>query len=322
MRLLLALALVLAAAAAQAQDKIRRVGILSPVSLTDSQARAQYTMVTDRLRELGYVEGKTLAIEWRFAEGRFERLPVLAGELVKANVEVIVTHGTPGVAAAKRATATVPIVSASFGDPVASGFAQSLAKPGGNITGFSTMGSMVYEKRLEILLEAVPSAKRIGFLTHSDNNFFTRILPGLEAAVQKQGRDILVLNVKDAKSLQEAFGKMATARVGALLVADDVFLNAQGGTVIGLAMKYKLPTLFAYVRAVEDGGLIGYANDAQHRYRSTAEYVDRILKGAKPGDLPIVQPTKFEFAVNKKTAAALGIALPQSVLARATRVIE
>jgi len=321
-RVLLALALALAAAAAPAQDKLRRIGVLVPASMNEPFTRAQFNAFTDRLRELGYVEGRTLAIEWRFAEGRFERLPMLAGELVKSNVEVIVTNGTPATTAAKRATATIPIVATSFGDPVASGFARSLAKPGGNITGFSTMGSVVYEKRLQLLVEAVPGARRIGIIVNPDNEFFTRVLPGLEAAAQKQGRSLLVGNVKDAKTLQEAFGKFATAKVGAVLVADDPYLSAQSGAVAGLALKHKLPALFPQTRGVEDGGLIGYANDAKYRYQSAAAYVDRILKGAKPGELPIEQPTKFELVVNQKTAAALGITLPQSILARATRVIE
>jgi putative ABC transport system substrate-binding protein len=322
MRLVAGLLIALAACGAIAQDKMRRIGVLSPAMLTDAQTRAQFAHFTERLRELGYVEGKSLHIEWAFAEGRFDRLPVLAGELVKAGSEVIVTHGTPATAAAKRATATVPIVSASFGDPVASGFARSLARPGGNITGFSTMGGTVYEKRLELIMEAVPGARRIGMLVHADNAFFTRVLPGLEAAAQKQGRDLMVISVKDAKALQEAFGKLATARAGGLIVGDDSYLNSQTGAIIGLAAKYKLPAIFAHARAVEDGGLIGYANDTRHRYRSAAEYADRILKGAKAGELPIEQPLKFDLVVNKKTAGALGIAIPQSVLARASKVIE
>jgi putative ABC transport system substrate-binding protein len=320
--LLLALVVSFMASSAPAQDKLRRVGILSPVSQSDADTRAQFGVFTERLRELGYVEGKNIVYEWAYAEGKYERLPVLAGELVKAGAEVIVTHGTPATTAAKRATATLPIVAASFGDPVASGFARSLAKPGGNITGFSTMGSMVYEKRLELLLEAVPGAKRIGLMVNPDNSFYTRVLPGLQSAAQKQGRDLMVVNVKDAKTLQEGFSKLVTARVGGVLVGDDNYLSTQAGTIAGLAMKHKIPALFAQRRGVDEGGLLSYANDSKFRYQSAAVYVDRILKGAKPAEMPIEQPARFELFVNKKTADALGLTLPPSLLTRAGKVIE
>jgi putative ABC transport system substrate-binding protein len=277
---------------------------------------------TDRLRELGYVEGKTLAIEWRFAEGRFDRLQVLAGELVKANVEVIVTSGTPATSAAKRATATIPIVAMSFGDPVASGFAKSLARPGGNVTGFSTMGGAVYEKRLELLIEALPGATRIGLVVHPDNNFFLRVLPAVEAAAQKLGREILLVNARNDQELQAGIASLATRRAGAVLVADGTFINSKTGFIAGLALKHKLPTVFPILRGVEDGGLIGYASDPKFRYQGAANYVGRILKGEKPAEMPIEQPMKFTLAVNQKTAAALGITIPPAVLARASKVIE
>jgi putative ABC transport system substrate-binding protein len=307
---------------AQQPARVARIGILSAVSLTDPSARAQYSAFTDRLRELGYVEGKSLLIEWRFAEGKFERLPLLAGELVKAQVEIIVTTGTPATSAARRATATIPIVATAFGDPVASGFAESLARPGRNVTGFSTMGGAVYIKRLALLAEVAPGAKRIGMIVNPDNDFYLQALPALQAAAQKQGRDIVLVNVRRAADLPEGFANLATRRVGAVLVGDDTFLSSQSGAVAGLALKYKMATIFPHGRGVEDGGLIGYANDIRYRYQSAAVYVDRILKGEKPGDLPIEQPMKFDLTVNQKTAKALGIAIPQSVLLRAGRVIE
>ena len=302
--------------------KVFRIGVLSPVSLTDPASRANFTVFTDRLRELGYVEGRTLAIEWRFAEGKFDRLGLLAGELVKAQVDVIVTTSTPATSAARRATATIPIVAASFGDPVASGFAESLARPGRNVTGFSTMGGAVYVKRLELLAEVAPGAKRIGLIVNPDNAFFLQILPALEAAAQKQGRDIVLVNVRKPGDLAEAFANLASRRVGAALVGDDPFLNSQGAAVANLALKYKMATIFPLVRGVEDGGLISYANDIRFRYQSAAVYVDRILKGAKAGELPIEQPMRFDLVVNRKTAKALGVTVPQSVLLRASRVIE
>ena len=324
--LLAAIAYVLAgwplALRAQQPRRVWRVGILAAASLTDPTTRANYTAFTDRLRELGYVEGSTLALEWRFAEGRFDRLPVLAGELVKSKVDVMVTSGTPATSAARRATATIPIVAASFGDPVASGFAQSLARPGGNVTGFSTMGSHVYEKRLELLIEAVPGAKRIGVVVNPDNNFFLRILPGLQAAAEKRGRDLVLANARNAREVQEGFAMFATRRAGGVIVGDDAFINTQGGAIAGLALRHKLLTIFPTLRGVEDGGLIAYVSDLRYRYRRAADYVDRILKGARAGELPIEQPAKFEFVVNRKTAATLGIAIPQSLLVRANRVIE
>ena len=309
-------------AQAQQPGSQRRIGVLSAVSLTDPATRAQFAAFTERLRELGYVEGKTLAIEWRFAEGRFERLGALAGDLVKANVEVIVTNGTPATSAAKRATSTIPIVAVSFGDPVVSGFAKSLARPGGNITGFATMGGAVYEKRLELLVEAIPGAKRIGLVVNPDNNFFLRIQPGLEAAAQKQGREILLVNARNDNELQAGFAALASRHAGAVIVADDAFMNSKTGTVAGLALKHKLPSVFAIRRGAEEGGLIAYVNDANYRYQSAAVYVDRILKGAKPAEMPIEQPVKFTLVVNQKTAAALGITIPPAILARASKVID
>jgi len=324
MKKILFLLLACAAAMAQAQQpaKVARIGVLSPAQLTDATTRAHFAVFADRLRELGYVEGRNLHIEWRFAEGEFDRLQRLASELVKAGAEVIVTHGTPATAAARRVTATVPIVSASFGDPVASGFARTLAKPGGNVTGFSTMGGVVYEKRLELLAEVLPSATRIGLVVHPDNNFFLRILPALEAAAQKQGRELVLVNARNAKELENGFATLASRRAGAVLLGDDSYLNTQSGVVAGLAMKYKLATIFPLLRGVEDGGLIAYVSDQKYRYQSAAVYVDRILKGAKPAEMPIEQPTKFTLAVNKKTAATLGIVIPPAVLARADKVIE
>jgi len=307
---------------AQQPAKIARIGILSAASRGEPLSRAQYAAFTDRLRELGYVEGRTINIEWRFADGRFDRLPLLAGELVKAQVDVIVASGMPATSAARRVTATIPIVATSFGDPVASGFAESLEHPGRNVTGFSTMGSAVYVKRLELLAEVAPDAKRIGLIGNPDNNFFLQVLPGLQAAAQKLGRDIVLINVRKAADLAEGFANLATRRAGAVLVGDDGLMNSQGAAVAGLALKYRMAAIFPTLRGAEDGGLVGYANDTRYRFQSAAVYVDRILKGAKPGDLPIEQPMRFDLAVNQKTAKALGITIPQSVLLRASRVIQ
>jgi putative ABC transport system substrate-binding protein len=320
-KLLFAAALLCAAATAQAQSSdLRRVGILT--SGTPADARASFAPFTERMRALGYAEGRNLAYEWRHAEGRLERLPVLAGELVKANVQVIVTHSNPTTAAAKRATGTVPIVSALLGDAVASGFAQSAARPGGNITGFSQMGGAIYEKRVELAAEAMPGAARIGLLTDGDNNFFVRILPGLEEAAKKRGRKLFVINAKDARTLEEGFGKLATAKAGAVIVGDDYFMTSQTSRIVALAARHRIPTVFPFARGAEVGGMFALENNTRYRYQATADYVDRILKGAKPGDLPIEQPVKLDLVVNKKAADALGIAVPQAVIARAGKVIQ
>lgn len=324
MKKILFLVLACAAASAQAQQpaEVRRIGVLSPISMTEAHTRAQYAAFVTRLGELGYVEGKNLLIEWRFALGEFEALAPLAGELVKAKVEVIVTSGTAATSAARRATATVPIVATTFVDPVASGFAQNLARPGGNVTGFPPMGSAVDEKRIELLNEALPGRSRIGVLVNPDNNFFLQVLPGLEAAAKRLGREIVLINIRRERDLTEGFGRLATAQVGAVLLGDDKLINAHTRTIADLALKYKMATVFPIVLGVEDGGLISYESDPNYRYQSTAVYVDRILKGEKPGDLPIEPPLKLDLVVNKKTAAVLGITIPPAVLTRAVKVIE
>ncbi|MFY9315371.1 MAG: ABC transporter substrate-binding protein [Burkholderiales bacterium] len=322
MRAILALLLACAAAAASAQtpEGMRRIGVLSPVS--QDEARAHYPAFTERLRELGHVEGSRLAIDWRFAQGDYARLPLLAGELVKAGAEVIVTYGTPAVAAARRATASVPIVAISVADPVGSGFARSLERPGGNVTGLTTMDSAVHEKRLELLLEALPGARRIGLVVMPDNTFFTRVLPGLEAAAKRRGCVILLVNARTLRDLREGFSMLATRRADGLLIGDDPALNTVSAALAGHALHYKLPAVFPTLRGAEDGGLFGYPNDPRHRYRSAANYVDKLLRGAKAAELPFELPLKFDLAVNKKTAAAIGVTLPPAVLARANRVIE
>jgi putative ABC transport system substrate-binding protein len=276
----------------------------------------------DELRELGYADGRNLAIEWRFAGGSFDRLALLAGELVKAQAEVIVTSGTAATGAARRASATVPIVAVTFGDPVASGFAESLARPGRNVTGFTATGSAAYEKRLELLIEALPGAKKIGMLGNPNRNFFLQVLPGLEAAAKKLGLELAVVNVRNQRDLVEGFSNLATRRVDAVLIGDDGLSKAQVAAIAGLALKHKMAAIFPVLRGAEHGGLIGLASNRQYRYQRAAHYVHRILGGEKPGDLPIGPPVKLDLAVNQKTAAALGITLPPAIVARAVKVIE
>ncbi len=321
MRKILFLVLACVAALAQAQE-LRRVGVLSPSALSEAEARAQFVAFVDELRALGYTEGRDLAIEWRFAEGKLDRLALLAGELVRAKAEVIVTSGTAATGAARRASATVPIVAVTFGDPVASGFAESLARPGRNVTGFTAMGSAAYEKRLELLIEALPGAKKIGMLGNPNRNFFLQVLPGLEAAAKKQGRELAVVNVHSERDLVEGFANLATRRVDAVLVGDDRLSKTHVATIAALALKHKMAAVFPVLRGAEHGGLIGLASNRPYRYQRAALYVHRILGGEKPGELPIGPPVKLDLAVNQKTAAALGITLPPAIVARAVKVIE
>jgi len=324
MKKILFLVLACAAASALAQQPagMRTIGVLSPISLSEANTRAQYAAFVTRLRELGYVEGRNLLIEWRFALGELETLAPLAGELVRAKVEVIVTSGTAATSAARRATATLPIVATTFVDPVASGFAQSLARPGGNVTGFPAMGSAVDEKRLELLLEALPATKRIGIMVHPDSNFFLQVLPHLEVAAKRRGCELSLVNVRNERDFAQGFANFATRRVEAVLLGDDKFINAHTRALSGLALKHKMASVFPVPLGAGDAGLLGMVVDPHFRHKSTADYVDRILKGEKPGEMPIAPPVKLDVTVNQKTAAALGLTIPPEVLARASKVIQ
>ncbi len=319
---LLVLACVAAAAQAQTAGEVRRIGVLAPAAASEPATRANHRVFVERLREHGLVDASTAAIEWRYADGQTDRLALLASELVRAGAEVIVTTGTPATSAARRATATVPIVAASFAEPVAGGFADSLEKPGRNVTGFLTMGSAVYDRRLEILAATAPAAQRIGLLANPGNEFFLRILPGLQATAKRLGRELVLVYASNARDIEDAFGVMRSKKVGALLVSEHSSLERQSRHIAALALKDKLPSVFPTPRGADAGGLIGCANDPQERYRSAADYVARILKGEKPGELPIVQPVEFDLALNLRTAAALGIEIPPAVRERAGRVIE
>lgn len=304
------------------QQKAWRIGILSPRAKPSNWDQDLFGAFLKGLSYLGYIEGRNIAIHARFADGKTEPLHALAAELVALKVDVIVTVGTPLVRAAQQATTSIPIVTTSFADPVASGFAVSLSRPGRNITGLSNMGEELYAKRLEILAAVVPKVTRIAWLVNPDNAATMRLVPGLERAARKAGKEIVVAKVRGEHDLAEAFSFIVEKRVGALIVADDGVLIAHGARIAELAARNKLPTMFAPSYKVEAGGLISYGVDATDAYYRAATFVDKILKGAKPGDLPIEQPAKFRFAVNLRTAKALGITLPPSILISADTVIE
>jgi putative ABC transport system substrate-binding protein len=303
-------------------QKVWRIGILSPRTKTSTWDHDLFGAFLKGLSDLGYTEGRNIAVLARFADGKTEPLQALAAELVALKVDVIVTVGTPPVRAAQLVTTSIPIVTTSFADPVASGFAVSLSRPGRNITGLSNMGEELYAKRLEILAAVVPKVTRIAWLVNPDNAATMRLVPGLQAAAKKTGKEIVVANARGEHELAEAFSFIVERRVGALIVADDGVLIAHGARIAELATRNKLPSMFAQRQVVEAGGLISYGVDSADAYYRAATFVDKIFKGAKPGDLPIEQPAKFRFAVNLKTAKALGITLPPSILISADTVIE
>ena len=305
---------------AQPQGKVWRVGIL------DSGAAATgndpYKAFVAGLRDLGYSEGRNVAIARRFADGKPELLMVRAAELARLKVDVIVTQGTPAVSAAYAATKTIPIVAGSFADPVGSGFATSLARPGGNITGLSNVGEEIYAKRLEMLMSAAPKVVRVAYLVNPDNTASMRMRSGLEAGAHKIGKAIVVVEARTASDFAAAFSRMTRERAGALIVADDALLNAQGARIAELALQNRLPSIFAFRPSVEAGGLMSYGFDPNVSFLRVAVFVDKIFKGAKPGDLPIEQPMTFDLVINRRTAKALGITFPPSIVVLSNKVIE
>ena len=306
---------------AQPQTKVWRVGFLAvrrPVSL-DSDV---FGALPQGMRELGYVEGKNLVIEWRFADGKIERLPGLATELVQLNVDVIVTAGTPATSAAQKATATIPIVMGTASDPVGSGFIKSLARPGGNITGLTYIPGEVSPKQLEMLLTMVPRLSRVAVLVDSRDSSHAEILKSVQAAAQMTRAKILPVEARTPQEIERAFSAMVREKAGAVLVVSGGLFNQQARQIAELAVKKQLPSISTRGEYAEVGGLMSYGTNFREGFRRAATYVDKILKGAKPGDLPVEQPTKFELIINGKTAKALGLKIPQSLLISADRVIE
>lgn len=275
------------------------------------------------LRDLGYVEGKNIVVEYRFAQGQYDRLPELAAELVRLKVDVIVTHSAPGALAAKRATATnpIPVVMTNVGDAVGWGIVPSLARPGGNVTGDTFFVTELVAKRLELLKEAVPRVSRVAILANPDNPAMGQSFQSMEAAAKELNVELLKFAAKGPADVDGAFAAMAKERVDALAVVEDVILIPHSKRIAELAVKQRLPSI-SFVDYAEAGGLFGYGVDFLALYRRAAVFVDRILKGAKPADIPIERPTKFEFVINKRTANTIGLAIPSAVRVRADREIE
>ena len=307
------------AAEAQAPSRIPRIGCLG----TGSTATNPNLLEAFRqgLRDLGYVEGRNIAIDYRWAEGRVERLPALAGELVRLKVDVIVATGSPGALAAKKATSTIPIVFATAGDPVGS-LVTSLARPGGNVTGLSLLAPEIVPRQLQILKEAIPGASRISVLSNPANPYTALMVKEAEAAARSLGVQLRLLEVRGREALDIAFSAVARERSGALLILFDPLLFAHSARIAEFASKDRLPAIYPHRESVEGGGLMAYGADLRDNFRRAASYVVKILKGAQPSDLPVEQPTKFELVINLKTAKALGLTIPPSLLARADQVIE
>lgn len=292
------------------------------IGLLDAGERLEWWDAFRRqLRELGYVEGRNVILEPRYAKGRLDTLPALAEELVRLNVAVIVTSASTAAAAAERATRKIPIVMASGGDQVSRGLATSLARPGRNVTGVTSVQADLMDKRLGLLREIAPTSARIAALWHADNPSITSVRE-LDGSAAKARMAFQSIGVRDAAELAEAFSAMSRERIDAIVVVNSPQFFAERNGIAALALKHKLPAIFGAAEYAEAGGLLAYGPSYPDLYRRAAVYVDKILKGAKPGDMPIEQPTTFELVINANTARAIGVAIPPAMLARADRVIQ
>jgi ABC-type uncharacterized transport system substrate-binding protein len=318
----IAFVFVVAGAVAQAQPttQIPRIARLSPLSA--SADAPIFAAFRQGLRDHGWVEGQNLTIEHRFAEGKFDRLPELAAELVRLKVDVIISGSTPGALAAKDATSTIPIVMVTTGDPVGTGLISSLARPGGNLTGVTALGQELSGKRLELLKEAIPSVTRIAVLSNPANPDTSFSVKGVEVAAQALGTQLRVFEVRDATGIDGAFRAMTGERAQALMVLTDPMFVTHRRSIVELSVKSRLPAMYPISEFADAGGLMFYGASLPDMYRRAATYVDKILRGAKPADLPVEQPTKFEFVVNLKTAKQIGVTITPNVLARADKVIK
>jgi putative ABC transport system substrate-binding protein len=305
----------------QQQSKVARIGYLAASSMTDN---ARYVQAfRESLHELGYVEGKNLLIEYRWAEGNYERLPDLAAELVRLRVDVIVAVGDPVILAARQATSTIPIVMPSVGDPVGRGFVASLARPGGNVTGVSNLAVALTGKWLEFLKQIVPTLSQVAILRNAANPTHALFWAEAQSAAPRLGLKLQDVEVRTPDDLDGAFASIVRERSAALVVLPDPLLVAVlRGRIAEHATRNRLPAMCTFREQAEAGGLLSYGPSLPVNYRHAATYVAKILKGAKPADLPVEQPTKFELVINLKTAKALGLTIPQALLLRADEVIQ
>jgi putative ABC transport system substrate-binding protein len=307
---------------AQESIKIWRIGFLAggprPVSLESSV----FSGFLRGMREVGYVQSRDFTIEWRFAEGRIELLPVLAAELVRLNVDVIVLGTSAAVHPTKRATTTIPIVMGASSDPVANGYVVSLGRPGGNVTGLTNSEQDTFPKRLELLAMVVPNLARVGFPMNPEDSRHVSGLESAQAVAQRVGIVLVPVKMRNSEEVSNGFAALGSERVGAVMFPPNAFFFSQRQRIAELALKARFPTMFVQREYVEAGGLMNYGEGLADFYRRAAFYVDKIFKGAKPADLPVEQPTRFFLVVNRRTADTIGLSLPLEVLVRADEVIE
>jgi putative ABC transport system substrate-binding protein len=307
------------ASEAQPATRVWRVGYLGyayPTEARDLEAFRQH------LRELGYVEGKNLVLESRLAESSFERLPAVVAELVSLKLDVIAAYGNQTIEALRRATQTIPIVMIVAGDPVGAGLVTSLARPGGNVTGLSSLSEGLSAKRLELLAQTVPGMTRVGVLMEPNSRNHATYLREIKTVGQRTGIAVLGLEARGRDEIERAFAALTKARAQGLIVLPTPVALMHQTQILELASKNRLPAMFPWREFTERGGLMAYSTNRAEMYRRSATFVDKILRGAKPADLPVEQPTKFELVINLKTAKALGLTIPQSVLGRADHIIE
>jgi putative ABC transport system substrate-binding protein len=304
---------------AQQSGKVARIGFQGPTTASAESQRIVAFM--RRLREFGWIEGRTVAIEYRWAEGRDERFAEIAAEFVQLKVDVIVTWGTPSTIAAKRATSVIPIVSAAMGDPVGAGLVASLARPGGNVTGLSSQTADLAGKRLELLREVVPALRRLAILGNVGNSAAVQEMREVEAMARTFNLEVDRWEIRRSEDIAAAF-ESPTVPAHAIYVAGDPLTFTHRIRINTLVLGSRLPTIYPSREYVDLGGLMSYGPNFADRFRRTADYVDKILRGAKPGDLPVEQPTQFDLVINLTTAKALGLDIPATLLARADEVIE
>jgi len=307
------------AARAQQPGKLPTIGFLG--SGTPSTMSSRVVAFVQRLHELGWVENRTVAIEFRWAEGREERYTEIAAEFVRLKVDVIITSGTPTVMALKQATAAIPIVFVALADPVGSGIVASLAQPGGNVTGLSIQSPDIAGKRLALLREVVPNLRRVAFMGNTDNPIVPREMREVQSAAKTLGLEVATIEIRRTQDIVPAFEKLKHG-MEALYLASEGLLDANRLRINVLALGARLPTMWSNQELVEAGGLMSYGPSFPHQFRRAADYVDKILRGTKPADIPVEQPTKFDLVINLIVAKALGLEIPPTLLARADEVIE
>jgi putative tryptophan/tyrosine transport system substrate-binding protein len=304
---------------AQQQGKVWRIGFIGTTSAASFEARVE--ALRAGLRDFGYVEGRNIAFEFRWGDGNYDRTAAIAAELVRIKVDVIVCGGTPGVRAAKQATTTIPIVMIGAGDPVAAGLIDSLARPGGNITGSAFFSPEINAKRLELLKTVMPQLTQVAVLLNPNNPTLVTDGKELHIAAQALGLELHLFEVRGANEFESAFGAIAKRRLEALAILDDSMLIGNAKTLAEFVLTRRLPTI-GFEELADAGALMSYGSSRLARFRRVGYFVDRIFKGAKPADLPVELPTKFDMIVNRRTAKMLGVTIPQTILARADRIIE